>query len=431
MIPEGLLTFVGNASFGVVAVALLLVGLSTWVWMLHAWTEPAVFDHTGALDPDLPHEPCATFSLLVPARREERVLGATLERLANLRHPWYEVVAVVGDDDGGTRHVAEAAAARWPGRIRVVVDASVPKSKPRALNAGLAECRGKIVGIFDAEDDVHPEILLQADAVFERTGAQVAQGGVQLTTLRARWFSLRNCLEYLFWFRSRLHAHLAHGFAPLGGNTVFFRRRLLVAAGGWDGDCLAEDCDIGIRLSSAGARVSVWYDPRTSTREETPGSLRAFVRQRTRWNQGYLQVLRHRSWKALPTRRQRLVAQYVLVFPLVQATTGLLLPASIALIAVGRLPLLLTLAAFAPLLVMVCVLVTEMVGLAELSRSFSLPIGWRDYVRLALTTIPYQVVLAFAGVRAAYRELRHQGGWEKTAHHGSHREPACALATEG
>src|SRR5208282_5538467 len=101
---------------------------------------------------------------------------------------------------------------------------------------------------------------------------------------------------------------------------------------------------------------------------------------------------------------------YVLAFPLIQASAGLLLPASIVLLAVGTIPLLLTLIAFAPVIMMCCVVVTELVGLFELSRTFHLRAGLRDYVVLAATTIPYMAVLAYAGVRAAWRELRGRGG---------------------
>ena len=49
--------------------------------------------------------------------------------------------------------------------------------------------------------------------------------------VQTSWWSLRNCLEYWFWFRSRLHHHAAAGFIPLGGNTVFVDTQVLRAAG--------------------------------------------------------------------------------------------------------------------------------------------------------------------------------------------------------
>ena len=222
------------------SIGLFAIAAVTLWWMLHAWRTPEVLDATGftAAD-DEAREPELSFSLIVPARHEEVVLGETLDRLAAVDHPNVEVLAVVGHDDDGTRAVAEEAARRWPDRIRVVVDRSWPKNKPKALNAALAECRGRVTGVFDAEDEVHPRLLRQVDATFRETAAHVVQGGVQLMNITSSWYALRNCLEYFFWFRSRLHLHAEHRFIPLGGNTVFVRTDVLRAVGGWDPDCLA------------------------------------------------------------------------------------------------------------------------------------------------------------------------------------------------
>ncbi|MEB0161254.1 glycosyltransferase family 2 protein, partial [Pseudomonas sp. AH2 (2023)] len=77
-------------------------------------------------------------------------------------------------------------------------------------------------------------------------------------------------------------------FIPLGGNTVFVTRDRLEWSKGWDDQCLAEDCELGVRLSSDGAKVVVAYNPEYVTREETPPTLKSLYKQRTRWNQGFL-----------------------------------------------------------------------------------------------------------------------------------------------
>jgi len=305
--------------------------------------------------------------------------------------------------------------------VRVVMDHNVPKNKPKALNTALPHCRGDIVGVFDAEDDVHPGLLRLVEARFEESGADVVQAGVQLMNVQTSWWSLRNCLEYYFWFRSRLHFHADQRFIPLGGNTVFALTRLLRRAGGWDPHCLAEDCEIGVRLSTGGARVAVAYDPRVVTREETPHSVPALVKQRTRWNQGFLQVYRKGEWRKLPRRRQRWLARYTLAMPFLQAATGALLPLAVASIFLIKAPVPVALTTYLPLALVLITMAVEVAALGEFGREFGIRIGLWDRIRLLLGTFPYQLLLAFAALRAVWRENRGQGGWEKTSHANAHR----------
>jgi len=413
------------AAYALLLTALAAVSASTLAWMLYAWRTPEQLSGTR-----FPTDGSATrtFSLIVPARHEAAVLGRTLDGLAALDHPAYEVVVVVGDDDPETRASAEAAEARHPDIVRVVTDASVPKSKPRALNTALPACRGEVIGVFDAEDDVHPDLLRKVDALLAETGAEMAQGGVQLVDYWSSWYSVRSCLEYYFWFRSRLHFHADERFIPLGGNTVFVRADLLREAGGWDPDCLAEDCELGVRLSARGARVAVAYEAELATREETPHTLGQLFRQRTRWHQGFLQVLRKGHWRRLPTRRQRMLARYTLAMPFLQAFTGVLIPLSLLSIPLLEVPIGLALFSFVPLVMTLVTLAVEVVGLYDLRRLFGGPARRRDVARLVLGTPFYQVVLAGAAVRAVAREGLGRNNWEKTAHAGRHLRPEVERA---
>lgn len=400
------------------------VGALTLTWMLYAWRTPEAllatrFSRGGTGRRGIVRS--RRFSLIVPARHEDAVLGRTLDGLAALEHDDVEIICVVGDDDPQTGAVALDAARRHPGLIRVVVDDSVPKSKPKALNRALPECTGDVVGVFDAEDEVAPGLLRAIETAFDQDRADAVQGGVQLMNIGSSWWSLRNCLEYFFWFRSRLHYHADRNFIPLGGNTVFVRTSLLRAVDGWDPECLAEDCELGVRLSGLGARISVAYEPDLVTQEETPGTLRSLVKQRTRWNQGFLQVLRKGEWRRLETRRQRLLARYTLVTPFLQAAAGLIVPVSVAFMLLVKTPPLVTLFGFVPLLLVLASLAVEVIAVHEFGRDFHVRIRVRDYVRLVLGTLPYQWLLAAAAVRAAWRELRDERGWEKTEHSGAHR----------
>ncbi len=416
-------TVAATSSTTVVYVALSLefvvtaaIGVCTLMLMLYAWRDEGSMAETEFPPSDQP--PRHSFSLIVPARHEEQVLATSLRRLAEQQHPRFEVLVVVGDDDPGTERAAREGI-DGDNRFRVIVDSSPIKSKPRALNTALPECTGDVVGIFDAEDQVAPRLLLNVDRRFQQTGADIVQGAVALMNFETNWYSVRNVLEYYFWFKSRLHFHAKEGFIPLGGNTVFVGRRWLTISEGWDNDCLAEDCDLGARLSSAGAHTVVAYSADLVTREETPATVGALLKQRTRWNQGFLQVLRKGDWRSR-SGGSRALAFYTLSFPITQALMGLAIPLAIGLAVLVKLPIALALLSFVPLATMAAILVAELIGLAHFSKEFSRRARPLDYARLVLGSIPYQLLMCVASMRAAWRELRGINNWEKTAHLGAH-----------
>jgi cellulose synthase/poly-beta-1,6-N-acetylglucosamine synthase-like glycosyltransferase len=399
------------------AILCSFAAVTLW-WTMHAWRTPETLAQTRFAAPDGSHK--LSFSLLVPARHEEEVLEHTVHRLLESTHGDFEVIVIVGHDDPGTMAVAHRVAGHDPERVRVVVDHNAQKNKPKALNTGLPLCRGEVVGVFDAEDQVHPALLEHVDHAFRHSGADVIQGGVQLINFHSSWYSLQNCLEYFFWFRSRLHLHARKGFIPLGGNTVFVRTELLREVDGWDEDCLAEDCDLGVRLSCRGAKVVVAYDSAIVTREETPGSLVGLLRQRTRWNQGFLQVLRKGDWRKLPTFGQRMLARYTLAGPFAQAFTALMVPVSIGVAVFLRVPVAVALLTFVPLLPLLSTLFFQLVALQDFGRQYDLRIRPWYYLVLVLGSFPYALVLSAAAARAVWRQRRGQTDWELTSHAGAH-----------
>lgn len=347
-------------------------------------------------------------------------MRATLAALLGQSHQRLEIIISVGHDDPETVAIAHRLAGEHADRVRVSVDANTPKNKPRQLNTALAMCRNDIVGIFDAESIAAPELLRNIDSCFVNRDADVVQGAVQLINFKDTWYSLRNCLEYFTWFRSRLHAHASRGFIPLGGNTVFIKRELLITVGGWDAQCLAEDCDLGVRLSTLGREIVVAYSPHLVTREETPDSLKNLVKQRTRWSLGFMQVLAKGDWKKLPTRRRRALAWWTLMQQHFMAFAGVVIPIAIIAAVWGDFPLAITLFAFLPLIPTVATMALDVCMLHEFGRDHRFRIRFYDYARLVLSTPFYQMVLAFAAVRALVKFRLGDFRWEKTSHSGAH-----------
>jgi cellulose synthase/poly-beta-1,6-N-acetylglucosamine synthase-like glycosyltransferase len=409
------------ASLLLIAFSLLLLAISasTLYVATYAWWDPKRRDRTGY--PTDPGPAGLSFSLIMPCRKEQEVvMRATLDRLLAQTHPDVEVIISVGHDDPGTVAIAERLAAEHPDLVHVSVDYSDVKNKPRQLNTALAQCGKEVVGVFDAESIAAPRLLANIDASFRSTGADAVQGAVQLVNYRDSWYALRNCLEYFVWFRSRLHAHAQLGFIPLGGNTVFVRRELLLSIGGWDEGCLAEDCELGVRLSTLGRKIVVVYSPELVTREETPDSVSALIRQRTRWSLGFMQVYAKGVWRRLATVRERLTARWTLTQQHFMALTGIAIPVSIALAIWGDFPLPVTLVTFLPLITTLGTVAIEACMLREFGRDHGFAIRPLDYLRLGLGTPAYQAVLAIAAIRAYAKFRVGDFRWEKTDHSGSH-----------
>jgi glycosyltransferase XagB len=236
------------------------------------------------------------------------------------------------------------------------------------------------------------------------------------------WFSGLNVLEYFFWFKSRLHYHARIGMVPLGGNTIFVRRSLLEDIGGWDQYCLTEDADLGIRLSTRGVPIRIVYDDTYVTREETPPTVDQFVRQRTRWTQGFIQVLLKGHWRYMPNLRQRLLAFYTLSFPILQAALVLYVPVSLYLIFFVKVSELAAMVATLPLYMVGVHLLINLVGLHEFAGAHHLKLSPLTILKMILVYLPYQWLINFAAFRALYRHFRGVNNWEKTVHVGAHRQ---------
>lgn len=414
----------------VISILLAVQGGYTLYLMIYTWDQPQSQRRLKAPEPFLPAR--LSFTVMLPARHEVEVIQTTIDRVVSTNYPanLLQVFVVCSADDTGTILKAREKIdeLRLAGRqsVDVIVFNDQPINKPHALNTALGHATNDVVTIFDAEDDIHPDIFNIVNTVMLTEPANVVQAGVQLMNYRDRWYSTLNVLEYFFWFRSALHFFARFGSLPLGGNTVFFRRHLLESVGGWDEHNLTEDADIGIRLSSRGVAARVVYDDRYVTREETPPTLGQFIRQRTRWSQGFLQTLRKGDWKLMPVRAQRLLALYTLAFPLVQAALGLYAIVALIMMFEVKAPVLVALISYLPVFLLAGHFLTAAVGLREFTEAHGLKASWSTTLIMALAWFPYQMVLAYAAMRAVWRMVLGINNWEKTRHVGAHRQASDA-----
>lgn len=237
-----------------------------------------------------PRAPLPRISIMVPLYKETEIAHALIARLAKLSYPkaLLDVLLVLEEKDDLTRAtISRTALPRWL-RVVEVPAGSGLTTKPRALNYALDFCKGNIVGIWDAEDAPAPAQLEHVANHFAGADPDVAcvQGVLDYYNPWTNWISRCFTIEYSTWFRVVLPGLARMGFPiPLGGTTLFLRRDVIEAVGGWDAHNVTEDADLGIRLARFGYRTELLT---TVTQEEANCRPLAWVRQRSRWLKGYM-----------------------------------------------------------------------------------------------------------------------------------------------
>ncbi len=239
----------------------------------------------------LPEGELPRFTILVPAYREEKVVGQLIANLGRLDYPpdKLEILLLLEEDDQET--IAAAKAARPGATVRfVVIPDGLPKTKPKACNVGLAMATGELLVIYDAEDRPDPDQLRKVVVAFRRGDEQVICVQARLTYFNAHENALTRLftLEYDAWFQLMLPVLDRFRLPiPLGGTSNHFRTAALRRLGGWDPYNVTEDADLGIRASARGYRVSV---VNSDTLEEANNAYGNWIRQRSRWIKGYMQT---------------------------------------------------------------------------------------------------------------------------------------------
>jgi cellulose synthase/poly-beta-1,6-N-acetylglucosamine synthase-like glycosyltransferase len=232
------------------------------------------------------------YSVLIPLYREEEDgLRQLVRALRRIDYPpdKLDIQFLVERDDPGTCRAILAAAQGLPCRV-TVVPPGLPRTKPRALNVGFRQARGRLLTIFDAEDRPDPAQLRIAAETFAAAPPELAalQARLAIDHGADSWLTRMFAIEYACQFDHILPMVASRGgLVLLGGTSNHFRIEALARVGGWDPYNVTEDADLSVRLRRRGYRIAT-ID--TETHEEAPTTVAAWLKQRSRWFKGYMQT---------------------------------------------------------------------------------------------------------------------------------------------
>ncbi|RBY87384.1 glycosyltransferase family 2 protein [Blastococcus sp. TF02A-26] len=223
-------------------------------------------------------------SVIAPVRNEAHNIPRVLAMISAQTLPPDEVVFADGMSEDGTRDLL-VAADDLPVRVVDNPDRIVPAGLNRALEA----CTGDVVARMDAHAQYAPDYLEQVVGFLADHPEVAAVGGSMATAGRGPWGrAIAATLSRPFGLGGARH-RVGGDAGPI--QHVFsgcYRRRALVAAGGWDERFAAnEDFEADLRIAAAGG--AVWLHPEATSTWFVRESLPALARQM--WRYGYYKAL--------------------------------------------------------------------------------------------------------------------------------------------
>ena len=241
------------------------------------------------------------YGVLIAARNEEAVIGQLIESIWGQDYPRDLVGRVRG---GGQLHRQHRPGGPGPtgppcssGRIKNWWERATPCAFCWSRSRRRGACYDGYF-VFGRRQPAGPPVHLPDEQGVLLWGP----GGDQLPELQ----KLRGQLDHrwvravVFTQRSTVRPRDVLGTScAVSGTGFLFSQQLLEELGGWNYFLLTEDLEFTADLVARGERIA--YCPDAVLYDEQPRSFAQSIRQRSRWQRGYLQVIAKRGWSMVKT----------------------------------------------------------------------------------------------------------------------------------
>ncbi len=246
------------------------------------------------------HQPFVSIHLAC-CNEDPNMVIAALKSLQALNYPAFEVLVVDNNtrDDALWQPVQAFVAALAPGaRFRFFHLPEWPGFKAGALNFALAQTspQAELIGVVDADYIVSADWLAASVGHFSDSRVGIVQAPQAHRDWQSNSFKRAMNWEYDGFFRIGMHHRNERNAIIQHGTMTLMRVQALRAHGEWAEWCLCEDAELGLRLMQNQWRA-VYLD-RVMGEGLTPNNFAAYKKQRQRWAQGGMQILK-RHWRAL------------------------------------------------------------------------------------------------------------------------------------
>lgn len=250
----------------------------------------------------LTDEELPKYTVLLPVKNEAVIIPQLVKSILELDYPRdkLDIKFVCEVTDTSTIEALNAAGVGVSGTdatvVSVVTDIiKVPvaalSTKPRSCNYAAQFAIGDYIVIYDAEDKPDKDQLKKAFLAFKKSPLDTVCVQARLNFYNYSFNTLTRLfsLEYSFWYDFFLPGNQEMNSAiTLGGTSNHFATPYLKKIGYWDPYNVTEDADLGLRIFRYRLHTTVFN---SYTLEEANSQLGNWLRQRTRWQKGFLMTL--------------------------------------------------------------------------------------------------------------------------------------------
>jgi len=262
----------------------LFIALYFEVVLLISFFEKKPLSKTPALPARYP-----TVAMVVPCYNEEKTLAGTIESLLALQYPADKLKIMVVDDGSkdGTRAIGEQYAR---GHAQVSFYHKENGGKYTALNLAIGNTQAEIVGCLDADSFVAHDALIEAVKEFEHNPEVMAITPAMKVYRPRKILELMQMIEYTFGiFYKKMFDNLS-AINVLPGPFSMYKREVFNKIGLFRHAHNTEDMEIAFRMHAHGLKIGNAHTAVVYT--TVPQTLRALLKQRTRWSRGFLENAR-------------------------------------------------------------------------------------------------------------------------------------------
>ncbi len=260
-------------------------------------------------------------AIVVPCYNEQDTIKGTIDSLLALDYPKDKLQIVLVND--GSKDNTAAVMDSYVGTPQILVIHKENGGKHSALNMGIeAATSAEYIGGLDADSFVAPDALREIIGYFDNPRIAAVTAAMSVYEPKNILQAMQNA-EYIMGIALRHILAAVNGLYVTPGPFSFYRRDLVLELGGFRKAHNAEDMEMALRMQRAGYLID--NAPRARVYTTAPMTVRALIKQRTRWTTGFVRNVLYDYRDMLGNRKFGALGLLVLPLGVLAIVAGLFL----------------------------------------------------------------------------------------------------------